>query len=124
MGYDLYPGRLVSFSVNHLLCHQPGASRFSRAVLTDGDAMTLLALAGMDRLTKQRDAERRAYDVAVQKALNIFSQSVRGLPERELVEALVADGIDRSLASASADELVSGGAALKDWQTGFLKPRE
>lgn len=82
--------------------------------------MTLLAAEGIGRLAREHETERAAFDRALQMAIDLFESNPGGMPERDLVETLVTGGVSRSVASACADELLSGGLAQKNWQTGFL----
>lgn len=84
--------------------------------------MTLLAVEGISRLVRYRESERAVWTRALQAALDVFGRRPDGMLERDLVEELVDQGYPRSVAAGCANELRSGGVAVKDWQTGFLNP--
>jgi hypothetical protein len=88
--------------------------------LGKGGRMTLLAMEGVGKLAREWTRDRADLDQVIQSALDVFESHPDGMPERALIQVLVDNGASPSVASASADELISGGVARKDWVTGVL----
>lgn len=82
--------------------------------------MTLLAFEGISKLAEERAREQEEFKRFAELARKIFESHQLGILERELVHRLVEQGATRSVASACADELLSGGIARKNWTSGLL----
>lgn len=82
--------------------------------------MSMLSMEGIGKLANERARELQDLDRFVQEALDLFEASPDGIRERSLIDTLVDRGASISVASACADELISGGVARKNWSTGLL----
>lgn len=82
--------------------------------------MSILAIEGITRLARERDEEQRQFELFSQEARHFFDLHADGVGEGEIVAHLMSKGASRSVASACADELLSGGLARKNWTTGHL----